>query len=64
MSRRQASLSAQQKAQIEQQAGKSVDDMTDEELGAEMKKRGILVRCQLRIIRGPRFRVVNPISCF
>jgi hypothetical protein len=43
MSRRQASLSTQQKAQIEQQAGKSVDDMTDEELGAEMKKRGIEV---------------------
>ena len=41
MTRRSAALNAQQKAQIEQQTGKSVDNMTDEELEAEMKKRGI-----------------------
>jgi hypothetical protein len=42
MRRRQAvMLNAQQQAQIERETGKSVDDMTDEQLEAEMKKRGI-----------------------
>jgi hypothetical protein len=36
-------LSSAQKSQIEKQAGKSVDNMTDEELEAEMKKRGMEV---------------------
>jgi len=36
-------LSAMQRSQIERQAGRSVEDMTDEELEAEMKKRGIKV---------------------
>lgn len=43
MIRRSAALNAQQKADIEKQTGKSVDNMTDEELEAEMKKRGIKV---------------------
>lgn len=41
--RRMIALSSAQKSQIEKQAGKSVDNMTDEELEAEMKKRGIEV---------------------
>ena len=41
MSRKASALSAQQKAQIEQQAGKSVEDMSDEEIEAEMNKRGM-----------------------
>lgn len=41
MSRRASALSAQQKDQIEKQTGKSVDDMSDEEIEAEMDKRGM-----------------------
>jgi hypothetical protein len=42
MRRRQSvMLNAQQKAQIERETGMSLDDMTDEQLEAEMKKRGI-----------------------
>ena len=37
------SMSKQQQAEIEKAKGKSVDNMTDEELEAEMKKRGIPV---------------------
>ena len=34
-------MSAQQKAQIEKETGKSAESMTDEELEAKMKKRGM-----------------------
>lgn len=34
-------LSAKHKTEIEASTGKSVDDLSDEELEAEMKKRGI-----------------------
>lgn len=34
-------LSAKNKAEIEESTGKSVDSLSDEELEAEMKKRGI-----------------------
>jgi hypothetical protein len=43
ISRRAAALSAQQKAQIEKQTGRSVDDMSDEEIEAEMKKRAMAI---------------------
>ncbi len=38
-----AAISAQQKAEIQKQTGKSVEQMTDAELEAEMKKRGMQV---------------------
>ena len=41
--RRMIALSAMQKSKIEKESGKSVDNMTDEELEAEMKKRGMEV---------------------
>jgi len=34
-------LSTKHKAEIEQATGKKLDDLTDEELEAELKKRGI-----------------------
>ncbi|KAF1078530.1 hypothetical protein [Methanogenium sp. MK-MG] len=36
-----AMLSTKNKAEIEQATGKKLDDLSDEELEAEMKKRGI-----------------------
>ena len=36
-----AMLSAKHKSEIEQTTGKKLDDLSDEELEAEMKKRGI-----------------------
>jgi hypothetical protein len=36
-----AMLSSKHKAEIEQTTGKKLDDLSDEELEAEMKKRGI-----------------------
>jgi len=41
MTRRTALLNAQQKEQVQQQTGKSADDLTEEELLAAMKKLGM-----------------------
>jgi hypothetical protein len=41
MGRRAAAMNSQQQAQVEKETGKSVDDMSDEELEAELAKRGI-----------------------
>ena len=39
--RRELLLEEQHRAEIEKQTGRSVDQMSDEELEAEMKKRGL-----------------------
>ncbi len=41
MSRRMTAMNASQQAEIEKQTGKSIDDLSDEELEAELEKRGV-----------------------